>query len=126
MVVSSSKDVGNELPVRVIAGSVPRPSRAARTRTRCSPPPPPPACGAESWKSSQRLQELADLARIDGLHEVVIESGVERATALVGAAKTRNGHDQRVMRPILFTQPPAHLVAVEIRHGDVEQHGVGA
>jgi len=74
-----------------------------------------PRGNSESGVGEDRL----DLVRVHGLHEVAIETGVARPSAVVFLAPSRDRHQHAA--PSLVAQAARHFITIDLGHADVEE-----
>ena len=70
-------------------------------------------------------EEALQLLRVDRLDEVPVEAGLGRPTPIGLLAPAGQRHEEGSLEPGPGPQPPGHLVAVHLRHADVEQDHLG-
>ena len=107
-----------------------RPARARAAPARGSTSASSAACRSigvvvalDPQRGTRRAQQLALVER---LGQEVVGAGLDRALDLLLVAAGGDHHDRQEGRRGRLADPPAHLVAVDAGHHDVEQDEVGA
>ena len=73
----------------------------------------------------QRTDAGLDLQHLERLGQVVVAADLEAAGLVVHVLERAEKHDRQLAGRLRGAQPSADLVAVDIRHDDVEQNQVG-
>ena len=81
---------------------------------------------AQAPDTQQRAQAGAQLDAVDRLVEEIVGAGFESLDFALGVGERGQHHDRDEEGAARRLQAPADLEAVEARHHDVEQDGVGA
>ena len=104
-----------ELDAPVAAPHVARPGSSARSAKRST-------LGRGLDAPQQRAQAREQLAQGERLDQVVVGAGIEAGDAVVDRVARGEHEDRRAVAGLAHA--PAHLEAVDVRHGDVEHDGV--
>ena len=80
---------------------------------------------AVGLRFEQRPHARLDLQHLERLGQIIVGARLEAARLVLHFFKRREKHDGHLGCLRHLAQPSAHLVAVQARHHDVEQHQVG-
>src|SRR3989449_6197261 len=72
-----------------------------------------------------RSEEILQHVHVRGLHEVVVEPGLERAALVLLAPVARQGDEEDPAEARLLPQLPGELVPVHAREPEVGEHDIG-
>ena len=73
----------------------------------------------------ERTDAGLDFQDLERLRQVVVAADLEPACLVLHILERAEKHDRQLAGRIRCSQPPADLVAVDIRHDDVEQNQIG-
>ena len=73
-------------------------------------------------RQGRTLDDSLQHGGVHRLHDVIVEAGFGRAATVVFLSPAGQGDDRDMISPWHGSQSLAHLIAIESRHPDVEQH----
>lgn len=80
------------------------------------------ACRSANGSAAGLRDQVEQHRDVDGLHDVLVESGLERASTRLGVGPAGDRDDAHRLHEPVGANAPRDLVAVEIGEAQVEQH----